>query len=187
VKRTNESVRDALNRGLCLKKEIGVEPDICRKLKFEAVRGIKHIQFLLLEYRFFKDSEEGNALLLSLHWPLSPLSLMLHIFKTRALALLRLPCYLVKLRTKIVGLLTIQEHHESLFVASLGVAKEYRRLGIGTCILRYIETIAKYMGKRWVEVDVFTKNIPAQQLYAKYGFTFIKTERTLCRMRKETE
>lgn len=169
-----------------MKKEIRAEPDICRKLQFEAVGGIKRFQFLLLEYRFFKDSEEGSALPLNLPWPLYPLSLMLHIVKSRALALLKLPCYFVKLETKIVGLLAIQEHHESLLVASLGVAKEYRRLGIGTCILGYIETIARRMGKRWLETLVLRKNIPAQRLYTKYGFTFIQSERMHCIMRKKT-
>lgn len=67
-----------------LEKKIRAEPDICRKLQFEAVRGIKRLQFLLLEYRFFKDSEEGSALPLSLPSFLSPLSLMLHIVKSRA-------------------------------------------------------------------------------------------------------
>jgi ribosomal protein S18 acetylase RimI-like enzyme len=166
-----------------LKKEIGAESDICRKLQFEAVRGIKRLQFLLLEYRFFKNSKEGRALPLNLPWPLSPLSLMLHIAKSRALALLKLPCYFVKLEKRIVGLLAIQEHHESLLVASLGVAKGYRRLGIGTCILGYIETIARHMGKRWLEVDVLRKNIPAQRLYTKYGFTFIQSERMFFIMR----
>jgi ribosomal protein S18 acetylase RimI-like enzyme len=71
----------------------------------------------------------------------------------------------------------MQEHHESLFVASLGVAKEYRRLGIGTCILGYVEAIARRMGKRWLEVDVLSKNAPAQRLYTKYGFTFAQSER----------
>ena len=78
-----------VNRGLCLKK-IRAEPDICRKLQFEAVRRIKRLQFLLLEYRFFKDSKEGSTLPLSLPPFLSPLSLMLHIVKSHALALLRL-------------------------------------------------------------------------------------------------
>lgn len=150
---------------------------MCRKLQFEAVKGIKRFQFLLLEYRFFKDSEDGGALPLSLPWLLSPLSLMVHIVKSRALALFRLPCYFVKLGTKTVGLFAIQECNESLFVASLGVAKDRRRLGIGTCILGYVETIAKRNGKRWLEVDVLKKNIPAQRLYTKYGFTFIQSER----------
>jgi ribosomal protein S18 acetylase RimI-like enzyme len=108
---------------------------------------------------------------------------MLHIVKSRALALLKLPCYFVKLEKRIVGLLAIQEYHKSLLVASLGVAKGYRQLGIGTCILGYIETIARHMGKRWLEVDVLRKNIPAQRLYTKYGFTFIQSERMFFIMR----
>jgi len=169
-----------------LKREIEAEPNICKKLHFESVSGAKRLQFLLLEYCFFKDSEEGSALPLRLPWLLSPFSLMLYIVKTRALILLRLPCYFVKLETKIVGLLAIQEQHESLRVASLGIAKEYRRLGIGTCILSCIETIAKHMGRRWLEVDVLGKNVPAQRLYAKYGFKLIQSERMLWIMRKQT-
>jgi len=160
-----------------LDKEIGVESEICGRLQFEPVNGIRRLQFLLLEHHFFKDSKEGSALPLSLPWFLFPLSLMLHIVKSHALTLLKLPCYFVELETKVVGLLAIQERHESLFVASLGVAKEYRRLGIGTCILGCAEKIARYMGKRWLEVDVLRKNIPAQRLYAKCGFTFVQNER----------
>jgi len=169
-----------------LKKEVGVASDVCRKLQLETIRGIKRLQFLLLEYRFFKDSDEGSALPVNLPWLLFPLSLMLYIVKTRALVLLRLPCYFVKMETKIVGLMAIEEHHESLLVASLGVAKEYRRLGIGTCILGYIETIAKHMGKRWLETLVLRKNIPAQRLYTKNGFTIIQGKKMHCIMRKET-
>ena len=186
IKKNSRTCNRWLNRGLYLKKKIRAERDICRKLQFEAVRGIKRLQFLLLEYRFFKDREEGSALPLSLPWFLSPLSLMLHIVKSRAFALLRLPCYFVKLETRVVGLWAIQEHHESLLVASLGVAKEYRQLGIGTCILGYIETIAKHMGKRWLETLALRKNIPAQRLYTKYGFTFTQSERMHRIMRKET-
>jgi ribosomal protein S18 acetylase RimI-like enzyme len=161
-----------LMRGLSLNKEVEKEPDICRRLQFEDVRGIERLQFLLVEYRFSKDSEGGGALIVSLPWPLSPLSLMFHIVKTRALTLVGLPCYYVKLRAKTVGLWAVQEHHDSLFVASLSVAKEYRRLGLGTCILKRIESIARRMGKSWMEVDVLKKNIPAQRLYTKYGFKF---------------
>jgi GNAT superfamily N-acetyltransferase len=169
-----------------LKKRFGAEADAYGKLRLETVRGIKRLQFLLLEYRFFKDSDEGSALPVSLPWFLSPLSLTLHIAKTRALALLWLPCYFVKLENRIVGLFAIQERRESLVVASLAVAKEYRRHGIGTCMLDCIETIAKHMSKRWLEVEVWRKNIPAQRLYAKCGFRLIQSEGMLYKMRKET-
>jgi GNAT superfamily N-acetyltransferase len=147
------------------------------KLQFEAVRGLGRLQFILLEYCFFRDSDEGSALSLSLPWLLSPLSIVVHIAKTRAFSLLRLPCYFVKLETKTVGLLAIQERPESLIVASLGVAKQYRHHGIGTSILGFVETVAKYSGKRLLEVDVYRKNAPARRLYTKCGFTFIQSAR----------
>jgi ribosomal protein S18 acetylase RimI-like enzyme len=169
-----------------LRKKLRAVSDICGKLRFEPVSGIKRFQFLLFEHRFFEDGEDGTALPLSLPRLLFPLSLVVHVAKTRALTLLRLSCYFVKFEAKTVGLLAFEERHESLIVASLAVAKEYRRLGIGTCILGHIETIAKHMGKRWLEVDVFKKNVPAQRFYAKYGFAFIKSKRMLLTMRKKT-
>jgi len=168
-----------------LKKETEAKLDICRKLQFKPVNGIKRLQFLLLEYRIFKDSEERSALPMNLPWLLCPLSLILYVVKTHALTLLRLPCYFVRLESKIVGLMAIQERHESLLVASLGVAKEYRRLGVGTCILGRIETIAEHMRKRRLETLVLRKNIPAQRLYTKYGFRFLQSEDTHCILRKE--
>jgi GNAT superfamily N-acetyltransferase len=161
-----------LDWGLSLNRDVEKGLDVSRRLRFEPVRGIERLKFLLAEYRFFKDSEEGDALTVSLPRPLSPLSLMLHVAKTRALSLIGLPCYYVKLGDRVVGLWAVQEHDNSLFVASLAVAREYRRLGLGTYILERVESVARRLGKRWVEVDVLKKNIPAQQLYAKFGFKF---------------
>jgi hypothetical protein len=161
-----------------LKEKIRIAPGICGKLQFESARGIGRLQFLLLEYSFFKTSEGGSALPVNMPWFLCPVSLVLHIVQSHALVLMRLPCYYVKLRMKTIGLWAIQELSESLLVASLGVAKEYRRLGIGTCILGHVERIAKHSGKKWLEVDVLNKNVAAKRFYAKYGFTFIDSERS---------
>nr|MDO8098097.1 GNAT family N-acetyltransferase [Candidatus Njordarchaeota archaeon] len=166
-----------------MKKKIRATPDICGKLRFEEEKGVKRLHFILLEYRFFEDGKEGSGLPRSLPWLLSPLSLLLHIVKSRAPVLLRLPCYFVKLERKVVGLFAAQEHIESLLVASFAVAKRFRRLGIGTCILDHIEKIARHMSKRWLEVDVLRKNIPAQRLYAEYGFAFIQSGRIRYLMR----
>jgi ribosomal protein S18 acetylase RimI-like enzyme len=103
---------------------------------------------------------------------------MLHIVKSRALVLFRLPCFFAKIENKIVGLWAIEDYHASLIVASLAVAKEYRRLGIATCILDYIEAMAIRMGKKWLEVAVLRKNVPAQHLYRKFGFVFTESRRT---------
>jgi ribosomal protein S18 acetylase RimI-like enzyme len=168
-----------------LKKGVEAEADICGKLRLEAVGGLRRLQFLLLEYRFFRDSEEGGALPLSLPRILTPLSLTLHVVKSRALTLLRLPCFFLRLDKRVVGLWAVQERQEGLVVASLGVAREYRRLGIGTCILCYVEAIANRLGKRWLETLVLTRNIPAQRIYSKFGFAVVRKGRTHCIMRKE--
>ena len=160
-----------------MKKEVGAVSGICMELQFESVKGIDRLRFVLLECFFFKDGKEGDALPLNLPWFLLPLNLILHIIKSHALDLLKFPCYFVKLQTKIVGLSAFEQLHESLLVASLAIQRKYKRLGIGTCILGYMEAVARRMGKKWLEVDVLRKNIPAQQFYIKYGFTFVKNER----------
>lgn len=162
-----------LNKGFRLRAEIDAGRDICGELRFEAAKRLGRLQFVLLEYLLLKDSEEGGALPLALPWFLSLLSLTLHVVKSRALSLLRLPCYFVRLGKEVIGLLAIQDRNERLIVASLGVAKRYRRLGMGTCILGYAEAVARRMGKKMLEVDVYGKNIPALGLYTRYGFTFV--------------
>jgi GNAT superfamily N-acetyltransferase len=168
-----------------LKREIEAEPGMCGKLRLEEVKGFKRLQFILLEYHFFGDGKEGSALLWRLPWPLSPLSILLHIIESRAYTLLRLPCYFVKLEREIVGLFAMQERVEGLHVASLAVPRRFRRLGIGTWILSCIEEIARHMGKRRLEVEVLKRNIPAQRLYAEFGFTFIQSGKVRYLMRGE--
>jgi GNAT superfamily N-acetyltransferase len=74
----------------------------------------------------------------------------------------------------------------SLLVASLGVRKQYRRLGIGAFILQQIENTARHMHKKRLEVDVLRKNVPARRLYTKSGFTFLQhnMKRSIIRGRK---
>jgi GNAT superfamily N-acetyltransferase len=135
----------------------------------------------------FKDiEEEGSALALKLPWLLTPLSLLLHIMDSHALTLLKLPCYFTKLNKEIIGVFAFQEYHKRLLVASLGVRKQYRRLGIGGMILQQIEKTAIHMHKQWLEVDVLRKNVLARRLYTKSGFTFIQHDgkRSIMRGRK---
>jgi GNAT superfamily N-acetyltransferase len=135
----------------------------------------------------FKDSEnEGSALELKLPWLLSPLSLFFHVVESHALTLLKFPCCFARLDKEIVGVFAFQEYHESLLVASLGVRKQYRRLGIGAFILQQIENTARHMHKKRLEVDVLRKNVPARRLYTKSGFTFLQhnMKRSIIRGRK---
>jgi GNAT superfamily N-acetyltransferase len=158
-------------------RQIGAGRDICGRLEFKTARGLGRVLFILLEYRFFSESEEGGALFFSLPRFLSPLSFVLNVVKSRALSLLRFPCCYVRLATKVVGLFGLQERDESLVVASLAVAKEYRRLGIGNRILDCVETCARKKGKGFLEVHVYTKNVPARMFYSQHGFIFVQSAR----------
>ena len=158
-----------------MKKRSQTELRILEKLRFELCRGIMRPLFVFIEYRLFKDSEEeGSALALQLPRFLAPLSMLVHIIESHALTLLKLPCYLTKFDGEITGVFAYQEYNESLLVASLGVRKTYRRLGIGSLILKQIEKAARKMRKKYLEVDVLIKNIPAKRLYERTGFKFLR-------------
>jgi ribosomal protein S18 acetylase RimI-like enzyme len=52
----------------------------------------------------------------------------------------------------------------------MGVLKEYRRRGIGTKLMDNAIDAAKDFGMEKIELEVYTSNIPAINLYEKRGF-----------------
>ncbi|MDH5447565.1 MAG: GNAT family N-acetyltransferase [Candidatus Bathyarchaeota archaeon] len=59
-----------------------------------------------------------------------------------------------------VGIFVIREKPDILYVSSLVVAPEFRRLGIATYMLDYAHKLAKQLGKEWLELSVLRVNIP---------------------------
>ena len=86
------------------------------------------------------------------------------------LAFFREERYFVKLKKQVVGVFVLREKSDALYVGSLGVAPEYRKHGIATFILSHCAQVAKRLGKEWLELAVLKTNIPARQLYEKFGF-----------------
>jgi RimJ/RimL family protein N-acetyltransferase len=74
----------------------------------------------------------------------------------------------------IVGRLSIARdpHPASEHVADLGlmVARDYRRLGAGTALMREAEQWARGAGVRKLELHVFPHNEPAIALYERLGY-----------------
>jgi ribosomal protein S18 acetylase RimI-like enzyme len=79
--------------------------------------------------------------------------------------------YFVKLKNRVVGVFVLRERSDALYVASLGIASEYRKLGIATFILSPCTQVADRLGKKWLELTVLKTNIPARQLYRRFGFS----------------
>jgi ribosomal protein S18 acetylase RimI-like enzyme len=78
--------------------------------------------------------------------------------------------YFVELEGHIVGVLAVHEEAEALFVCSLAVSPERRRLGIAACVLIHAEKLARKLSKKRLELSVLRGNIPAQKLYERFGF-----------------
>lgn len=150
--------------------------DFVRLLQIAPVRRTEHLLFNLLEFRFFRNSERGVALpfgglrfLFRFAWAPYVLAAEVIFFRTHQ--------FFFKVRENVVGLVALREESDCLFIVSLGVAKEFRRLGVATLALRYAERLAARLGREWLELSVLKKNVPAQRLYAKVGFTLKKVGR----------
>ena len=53
----------------------------------------------------------------------------------------------------------------------IGVDKDFRGEGIGEALMNAVETEAKEIGVKVIELQVFGENKPALNLYKKLGFT----------------
>jgi len=144
--------------------------NISQRLKIVPVRATEHLTFNLYNFSFFKKSERGKAMLFFGNSAQLTLLICVPYVLGCELAFFRENRYFVKLRKHVVGVFVLREEPEALYVGSLGVAPEYRKHGIGTFILSYCTRVAKRLGKKWLKLTVLKTNIPARQLYERFGF-----------------
>jgi ribosomal protein S18 acetylase RimI-like enzyme len=138
-------------------------------LKVESVRKTEHLYFNLLNFQFFKNSERGQALFFG-----SP-KLLSHVVAIPYILALEIVFFgkkrhFVKSGERVVGMFVLREKSDTLYISSLAVAPEYRRLGIATYILKYANAWARRLNKKWLELGVSKLNAPALRLYRKFGF-----------------
>ncbi len=57
----------------------------------------------------------------------------------------------------------------------MGLAKEFRGMGLGSLLLEKALSHAKSIGLEKIELQVYTNNEPAIRLYKKYGFSVVGT------------
>lgn len=100
------------------------------------------------------------------------------------LAFFREARYFVRLKKQVVGIFVLREEPDALYVGSLAVTPEYRGYGVATHILDYSAKVAGKLGKKWLELTVLKKNIPARRLYEKTGFVKKKNKKWSLVLRK---
>ena len=66
------------------------------------------------------------------------------------------------------------QFHKRGFLGSIGVDENCRRKGVGTALIKAIEKELKKECISILEIDVYTFNIAAKNLYAKLGYEDIK-------------
>ncbi len=148
------------------------------------VRRSEHLLFNFYDFRFFNSSQNGNALAFGKSRLLASLVAVPYILACEPI-FLRKRRYFVKLKNRVVGVLILHEKPDALYISSLAVAPEYRRRGVAKHILNFSTRIANKQGKRWLELTVLKKNIPARRLYEKSGFVKKGEKRFSLVLRKE--
>lgn len=143
--------------------------DIHRYLRVESVRKSEHLSFNWREFSFFNNGDHGSVLFFGSSRSLAPLVFVPYILSLE-LVFLRNRRYLVRLKQQAVGLFVLRKKHDTLYISSLAVAPEFRRLGIATYILSYAERLARSLGKQRLELSVLKLNIAAHRVYRKFGF-----------------
>jgi ribosomal protein S18 acetylase RimI-like enzyme len=84
--------------------------------------------------------------------------------------------WLIRLGSDDVGYVTLTFSYDVEFggrqgtVTDLYIVDGYRRLGLGSKTLRFIETACRELGLEVLELQVERKNVAAQAFYRKLGF-----------------
>lgn len=120
--------------------------DIRRFLQVNPVKRNEHFSFNLFNFYFFKNSEGGNRLFFESPQLLSPLTVIPYVLAMEVI-LSGGKRYFVKLKNLMVGIFVVREKPDVLYVSSLAVAPEFRKLGVATYILDHAHKFAKQLGK----------------------------------------
>jgi [ribosomal protein S18]-alanine N-acetyltransferase len=72
---------------------------------------------------------------------------------------------------RIVGFCSFWRVLDELHINNLAVLPECRRSGVATALLRRVLEEAVRLGTRRTMLEVRRSNVPAQELYQKFGFT----------------
>jgi len=143
---------------------------LSERLKIVPARRLEHLAFNLCTFNFFRKSEDGKAMLFFGNSGKLAMLIAVPYILGCELAFFRGGRYFVKLKKQIVSVFVLREESDALYVGSLGVAPDYRKRGIATFILNSCTQVARRLGKKWLELTVLKMNIPARQLYVRFGF-----------------
>jgi len=138
-----------------------------QNLEMRPVRTGEHFLFNLLNFLYFRRADgvrflmEGGPFAVLIVIPYVAFS-EVYFFKQWR--------YFVILGHQVVGVLALRDYVRTLYISSLAVSPEYRRIGIATYALNHAAAIASKLRKEAIELAVLKKNAAAIRLYEAQGY-----------------
>jgi GNAT superfamily N-acetyltransferase len=117
-----------------------------------SVKKSEHLLFNLCNFDFFRKTERGEAIMLLGESKLLTKLIAVPYVVCCELIFFRERRFFVKIKERIAAVFVLGDKPDTLFLASLAVAPEYRRRGLATQILNYSLKMANRMGKSWLEL-----------------------------------
>ena len=78
--------------------------------------------------------------------------------------------YVAKLNGESVGYIGMHCAADECYIANVGVLKEYRRMGVGSELVKYASDKAKEMKMSFISLEVRPSNTAAVRIYERFGF-----------------
>jgi ribosomal protein S18 acetylase RimI-like enzyme len=153
-----------------------------QSLEMRPVKTREHFLFNLLNFLYFRRADgvrflmEGGPFAIFVVIPYVALS-EIYFFKQ-----LR---YFIVLEHRVVGVLALLEKTRTLYISSLAVSPDCRRIGIATYALNHAAAIARKLCKEALELAVLKKNTPAVRLYERRGYRVEEEKRRSYILRKQ--
>lgn len=85
--------------------------------------------------------------------------------------------YVLRDNGRIIGYCDIWIIFERMEIASIAIAKEFRRKGLGYQMMQFIEQMGKENECEFAFLEVRESNLPARELYKKCGFIELRVKR----------
>jgi ribosomal protein S18 acetylase RimI-like enzyme len=93
--------------------------------------------------------------------------------------------FFIVLEHRVVGVVALSEEERTLYISSLAVSPDCRRIGLATYALNHAATMAKKFCKEALELAVLKKNTPAVRLYERHGYRVEEEKRRSFILRKQ--
>ncbi len=145
------------------------------------VRKREHLLFNFLTFLYFRRTEgfrflmEGGPFAAFIVVPYVMLS-EVYFFRQKR--------YFVLLEHRVVGAIALEDEDGTLYVSSMAVSPDHRRMGIGIYALNQAAAIAGELCKEALELTVLKRNTPAIRLYKRQGFRLEKEKSRSVVLRK---